>query len=273
METTDYQNCVTGHVICGDRSTCRRNSGNPRQPPQISFFRLLTVIHNGVIFHLYRCVIQSQRVARLNWVGGLNMRSLAVAAALMALGASGTARAAPVVLFDGIETADIGAGAPLGIDTSLGNENGGLGGGLLSGDIVFAARAGEITITVTDLGTTASIPPRAGSVYQVLLDTNSLGVTSHTGIDATIFSTGTFSLMVTAGFHDLGVWDFISTFLGSSSPYGGPNMGFVDGDFAQANVSVLVTEAPEPASWVLMGIGLVSLAMIAHRRKRTQTAT
>jgi hypothetical protein len=201
------------------------------------------------------------------------MRGLVVAAALLALGTSDAARAAPVVLFDGIETADIGAGAPLGIDTSLGNENGGLGGGLLSGDIVFAARAGEITITVTDLGTTASIPPRAGSVYQVLLDTNSLGVTSHTAIDATTFSTGTFSLMVTAGFHDLGVWDFISTFLGSSSPYGGPNMGFVDGDFAQANVSVLVTEAPEPASWVLMGMGLVSLAMLAHRRKRAQTAT
>ena len=87
------------------------------------------------------------------------MRSLAVAAALLALGTSGAARAAQVVLFDGTETADSGAGAPLGIDPSLGNENGGLGGGLISGDIVFAARAGKITITVTDLGTTATIPP------------------------------------------------------------------------------------------------------------------
>jgi hypothetical protein len=132
------------------------------------------------------------------------------------------------------------------------------------------ARDGKITITVTDLGTTAST--RTGSVYQVVLDTNPLGVTSATAIDASTFSTGTFSLMVTAGFHDLGIWDFISTFQGFASPNGGPNEGFVDGDFAQANVSVLVTEAPEPASWMLMGMGLVSLAMIAQRRKRAQTA-
>ena len=50
------------------------------------------------------------------------MRSLAVAAALLALGTSGAARAAPVVLFDGIETADSGAGAPLGFDPSLGKK-------------------------------------------------------------------------------------------------------------------------------------------------------
>jgi PEP-CTERM motif len=197
------------------------------------------------------------------------MRRLAVAAALLALGTSSAARASEIVLFDGIETADSGTGAPLGIDPSLGKENGGLGGGLISGDILFAARAGKITITVTDLGTAAS--GRAGSAYQVLLDTNPLGVTSATAVDASTFSTGTFSSIVTAGFHDLGVWDFISTFQGFPSPVV-PNGGFVDGDFAQANVSVLITEAPEPASWVLMGMGLVSLAMIAQRRKRAQTA-
>ena len=86
------------------------------------------------------------------------MRGLAVAAALLALGTSGAARASEVVLFDQTVTADIGATAPLGIDPTLGNENGGLGGGLLSGDIGFLARAGKITITVTDLGTTATIP-------------------------------------------------------------------------------------------------------------------
>ena len=50
-------------------------------------------------------------------------------------------------------------------------------------------------------------------------------------------------------------------------------MGFVDGDFAQANPVLVVAEAPEPATWVLMGMGLVSLAMLAHRRKRAQTVT
>jgi hypothetical protein len=195
------------------------------------------------------------------------MRGLAVAAALLALGTSGAARAAQIVLFDGTVTADIGAAAPLGIDPNLGNPNGGFGGGLLTGDIGFVAPFGrEITITITDLGTAANT--RTGSVYEVLLDANQLGVTSATAIDAPTFSSGSFSLVVAAGFHDLGIWDFISTFQGFSSPYG----GVVDPDFAQANVSVLVTEAPEPASWALMGIGLVSLSMIAHRRKRTQTA-
>jgi hypothetical protein len=196
------------------------------------------------------------------------MRGLAVTAMMLALGTSSAARASQIVLFDGTVTADIGAPAPLGIDPTLGNPNGGFGGGLLSGDIGFSAPSdGVITVTVTDLGTTAST--RTGSVYEVLLDTSELGVTSATAIDAPTFSAGAFSLLATAGFHDLGVWDFISTFQGFTSPYG----GFVDQDFSQANVSVLVTESvPEPASWALMGLGLISLSMIAHRRKRLQTA-
>jgi PEP-CTERM motif len=195
------------------------------------------------------------------------MKGLVVTAALLALAPMGEARAVPIVLFDGTVTADIGASPPLGIDPSLGNPNGGFGGGLLTGDIgIVVPLAGEITITITDLGTTANT--RTGSVYEVLLDTNSLGVTSATAIDASTFSTGTFSLAATAGFHDLGVWDFIATYPGFTSPYG----GFVDGDFSQANVSVLVTQVPEPASWALMGIGLISLSMMAHRRKRLQTA-
>lgn len=208
-------------------------------------------------------------MACYNYLGwGLHLRGLVVAAALLALGTSVVAHAAPIVLFDETVTADIGAAAPLGIDPSRGNPNGGFGGGLLTGDIGFVAPFGrEITITITDLGTTTDT--RAGSVYQVLLDGAPLGVTSPTAIDALKFSSGSFSLAVAAGFHDLGVWDFISTFVGSSSPV--PNGGFVDEDFAQANVSVLVTEVPEPASWTLMGIGFATLSAMARRRKSART--
>lgn len=250
--------CIASHSTAADR----RSRAN-------FFWRLLTVVHKSVMFHAYRYVIDRQSQQRGSFKLGLGtpyMRRLAVTAALLALGTSGAARASEIVLFDGTVTADIGATAPLGIDPTLGDANGGFGGGLLSGDIGFLARDGKITITVTDLGTTAS--GRAGSAYQVLLDTNSLGVTSATDIGGATFSTGTFSSTVTAGFHDLGVWDFISTFTGLALPNGES----VDADFAQANVSVLVTEAPEPATWMLIGMGLVSLAMIAQRRKRAQTA-
>ena len=133
---------------------------------------------------------------------------------------------------------------------------------MLTGDIGFVAPFGrEITITLTDLGTTTDT--RSGSVYEALLDGSELGLTSPTAIDASLFSTGVFQESVAAGFHDLGVWDFISTYVGFSSPYG----GFVDGDFSQANVSVLVTEVPEPASVTLMAMGLISLFVMAGGRK------
>ena len=97
------------------------------------------------------------------------MRGLAVTAALVVLGTSGASRAVEVVLCDRTVTADIGATAPVGIDPTLGDPNGGFGGGLLTGDIGFVAPFGrEITITIADLGTTTDT--RTGSVYQVLLD-------------------------------------------------------------------------------------------------------
>ena len=193
------------------------------------------------------------------------MRGLAVTAALLALATMGGARAA-IVLFDGTVTADIGATAPLGIDPSLGNPNGGFGGGLLSGDIGFLARRrqnhhhnyGPRDHREQPCG----LGLRSAAGHQLSWRHQRHG---HRGAT---FSTGTFSFTVTAGFHDLGVWDFISTFTGLALPYGES----VDADFAQANVSVLVTEAPEPATWMLIGMGLVSLAMIAQRRKRVQTA-
>jgi hypothetical protein len=171
-----------------------------------------------------------------------------VAAALLALGLSGSARGAQIVLLNRTVIADIGAGASLGADPTLGSPNGGPIGGPLARDIGFVAPFGcEITITIRDLGTTTDTG--AGSGHQGLLDRAAVGVTRATAIDASPFSSRAFSFVGTGRFRSLGLWDFISTFQGSSSPFG----GLVDQDFAPATVPVLITEAPEPTSLTLMG--------------------
>ena len=192
------------------------------------------------------------------------MKGFVLAAVILGLVVPAAARATSLVLYDGVATADIGAAAPLGIDPTLGNPNGGYGGGLLTGDIGFTALVGgKVTVTVTDLGNTAD--GRAGSVYQALLDGAALGLTSPTAIGAAAFSTGAFETAVAAGFHSVGVWDFLSTYVGYQSPYG----GFVDGAFSQADLSVQVVESvPEPGSIALLGMGLVSLSGMVRNRKR-----
>ena len=201
------------------------------------------------------------------------MKTSLVAAAMFAatLAQPGLARAS--VYFDGIETADAGAAAPLGT-TATGNPNGGYGGGLIAGDILFTAPvAGAIIVTLTDLGTTAGTAPRAGSVYEAVLDGTSLGLTAPTAIDAKSFSSGSFGAVVGAGDHVLGVWDFIATYYGFDSPYGGA----VDADFLQADVRVRVTGAtgavPEPDSVALLGAALVGVLAVAGRPGARRAST
>ena len=97
-------------------------------------------------------------------------------------------RAAEVVLFGGSVTANIGAAPPLGIDPNLGNQNGGFGGGLLTGDIgILAPFNGEISITITDLGT--AVNTHAGSVYQVFgLDVTPGGGVGPNGTDNILYA-------------------------------------------------------------------------------------
>jgi hypothetical protein len=181
------------------------------------------------------------------------------------------ASAATIDLYNATLTADANAIAPLGNTPGLGDPNGGDGGGLLSGDILFTAPfGGPVAVTLTDLGTTASLTPRAGSVYQVILDGTPLGVTAAEAIDSSVFSSATFSLVLGAGDHDLGIWDFVSTYLGSTSPYGGT----VDQDFSQADVAVDISEVvvPEPSSLPLLAAGLIGLCGLAWRRRSAGTA-
>jgi hypothetical protein len=164
----------------------------------------------------------------------------------------GSAQAIPVskVFYesDPYLTTAIGAAAPLGITPSLGSENGGYGGGLLTGPIGFETDGPtKLTITVKDLGFIFAPPTDEqdngdqdkrvaalvsndedptqewslpGSRYEVILDGSSLGITSEPGFDdgSFSFSEGVFHANVAGGFHSLDLWNFILTFAGDFFP-------------------------------------------------------
>jgi len=159
------------------------------------------------------------------------MKSVLLAASMAAAMFAGSAQAIPVstVLYesDPYLTTAIGAAAPLGITPSLGSENGGYGGGLLTGPIGFVTDGPtKLTITVKDLGFNFALPTDEedygngedegdyengdqdkrfsaqvsndedptqelslpGSIYEVILNGSSLGTTSEPGFDDGSFS-------------------------------------------------------------------------------------
>lgn len=189
---------------------------------------------------------------------GLILRALALLLVVVGSGA----HAAGTVLYDATAIADASAAAPLGFSASLASPNDPLGGGLITGDILFTAPSdGLITINLTDLGTVVN--GRIGSVYEAVLNGVSLGTTLATSIDGATFSKGSFSAAVMAGnTYDLGVWNIVSTFAGFTSPYGGA----VDADFQQSSLSIQIAQSvPEPSSALLLTLGLFASAALGGR--------
>ena len=169
------------------------------------------------------------------------------------------ADAAPVVLFNEVVTADGAAAPPPGITASLVGPAG-FGGGLLPGSAipVTAPGSGTITVTVTDLGA-------VGDVFEVLLDEASVGLSAAVAIGGTVNSAGAFSLPVGAGLHQVGVWDPVLTYLGSTSPFGGT----VPFDFTSTDLLLTVTfdaaPVPESMSFALLGAALGCAAALRRR--------
>jgi hypothetical protein len=176
------------------------------------------------------------------------MKSMLLAASMAAAMFAGSAQAVVLYESDPFLTTAIGAAAPLGITPSLGSENGGYGGGLLTGPIGFETDSPtKLTITVKDLGFTfaestededsvdkvdllPNLVPNGevqpvelslpGSRYEVILDGESLGATSEPGVNgwSFSFSEGVFHANVIGGLHSLDLWNFILTFAGDFFP-------------------------------------------------------
>ncbi len=179
------------------------------------------------------------------------LRSLGLTSAICLTAAP----AAAIPLLSQTFTADAGQPAPAGITFSLLGPSA-AGGGLLEGPIlVDAPFTGALSISVTDLGL-------AGDVYEVLLDGASLGTTSAVRIGGPKPSAGVFTETVLGGFHQIDVWDFVQTYLFTTSPYGGEvTQQYFDSDVS-VNVSLL--PVPEPAALAL----LLPAALAALRLRR-----
>lgn len=190
------------------------------------------------------------------------MKYWLLTAAVLTLPAANAA-AVPVTLFSGTLTADAGAPAPLGYTASLASPNDPMGGGVITGDLgVTAPSAGTFTITLQDLG---SVPGGVfGSFYEVILDGLSLGLTAQVPIGGATASAGTFAAAVGAGFHDIGVFDPVLTFLPAALTSGN---GTATSDFL-LTVAFDATPAavPEAPTLALLSTALGILGIGIRRR-------
>lgn len=172
------------------------------------------------------------------------------------LAMASAAAAAPIVVFDGFVTADALIAAPLDATVSLAGPLG-LRGGLQSGPIAFNAPGGGVlTSTVTDFGQT-------GDVFEVFADGASLGITAPVPAGGLDNSIGTFKVTVGTGPHTVDVWDYVLSYAGGASPYGGA----VDDTFSPADLGVTVAfDVPEPASATLAAGWQLAFGLTARRR-------
>lgn len=259
------------------------------------------------------------------------MKSMLLAASMAASMFAGSAQA--IVLYESNPylTTTFGSAAPLGITPSLGSENGGYGGGLVEGAIGFETDGPtKLTITVKDLGFTfaeqtdedeedsgedeeffvAAVPngevepvelSLPGSRYEVILDGESLGITSEPAVNgwSFSFSEGVFHANVAGGFHTLDLWNFVLTYFGDLFPIedqqvlsldtsfatlssdeqlclDGCDMEFLD-DLLGSNVYVKIegtaAPIPEPSTYATLALGLIAIAVALSRRQRQAAAS
>ena len=188
------------------------------------------------------------------------MRKTILAVSLATVVGTAAAQAAPSTLFDDVVTVDDTIAAPAGATAALAGPLG-LVGGLQSGAITVTAPGnGQLTITVADFG-------EVGDVFQVFSDGVALGTTSHVPVDGPVNSTGVFSLAAGAGVHTVDIWDYILSYEGANSPYGGA----VDSTFSPADLEVAVTfnAVAEPSSAALAMTGVLALGLALRHRARS----
>ena len=88
-------------------------------------------------------------------------------------------------------------------------------------------------------------------MFETVLDGTAIGTTSRVPVGGASTGAGTFILSIAAGAHTVDLWDYILSYIGGESPYGGA----VDDTFSPADVSLKVAFVPEPASALLFGAG------------------
>jgi hypothetical protein len=186
------------------------------------------------------------------------MKMTRAIAILLFSAVSFVATAGEIVLYDsgfGGVTASIGNPAPVGSTPGLAGPGGLVGG--IGGPIGFVVpTAGVLHITVTDQFLT-------GDVFEVILDGLSLGTTPGVPIGGPSHSIGDFFVSESAGAHGVDIWDFILSYIGFTSPYGGT----VTPNYSPAGLEVRVAlVVPEPSSMLLLGIGLVALGVFGRRK-------
>ena len=103
----------------------------------------------------------------------------------------------------------------------------------------------------------------------MILNGAPLGQTAPVPVGGTVASTGTPTALVSGGLQDVGVSDFVLTYLGSTPPFGGTDPSPLSQDDLLLNVGFSPVSVPEPSTLAALGTALGILGLgICHRRMR-----